>query len=111
MSKCTYGDNILDRLKDIPVEGQAGATWKYQGGNTLLLQEILLSVIDVSSGGVVLRKDLGAHWSDRRSLLGRGQCQGHERNYACFYTTASELPGWASSSGFGQGGGTPRSRT
>ena len=50
MAKSTYGENILERLKDYAVEGTAGHPWKYQGGNTMLLQEILLTVIDVPFG-------------------------------------------------------------
>jgi len=90
MSKCTYGDDILLRLGGYTVEGSPGAPWKYQGGNTLLLQEILLEVIDVS---------LGAWFSDKtwRTIGATTEAKwavdnaGHERNYACFYTTASEF--------------------
>ena len=89
MAKCTYGDNILDRLKGIPVKGQAGATWKYQGGNTLLLQEILLSVIDVSLGEWFSEKIWGPIGATEEACWAIDN-QGHERNYACFYSTASE---------------------
>lgn len=89
MAKCTYGENMLDRLQGFEVQGQAGATWKYQGGNTLLLQEILLSVIDVSLGEWFAQKIWGPLGAEEEACWAIDN-RGHERNYACFYSTASE---------------------
>ena len=89
MAKSTYGENILERLKDYAVEGTAGHPWKYQGGNTMLLQEILLTVIDVPFGQWFSDRiwgPLGATEEARWAI----DNQGHERNYCCFYTRATE---------------------
>lgn len=89
MAKCTYGEDILDRLTDYTVEGHAGVPWEYQGGNTLLLQEILLKVIDVPFGQWFHERiwnPLGATEEARWGVDNAG----HERNYCCFYTTARE---------------------
>ena len=89
MAKSTYGENILERLKDYAVEGTAGYPWKYQGGNTMLLQEILLTVIDVPFGQWFSDRiwgPLGATEEARWAI----DNQGHERNYCCFYTRATE---------------------
>lgn len=91
MAKCTYGDDILDRLPGYTVEGTAGVPWEYQGGNTLLLQEILLEVIDEPFGAWFHRRiwePIGAPEEARWGIDNAG----HERNYCCFYTTA---PGYA----------------
>lgn len=88
MAKCTYGKDILDRLPDYTVEGMAGIPWEYQGGNTLLLQEILLQVIDEPFGSWFHRRiwdPLGAPEEARWGIDNAG----HERNYCCFYTTAT----------------------
>lgn len=90
MSKCTYGDNILDRLQDYTVEGTAGVPWKYQGGNTLLLQEVLLEVIDVPFGDWFADKVWGPIGATTEAKWAVDNA-GHERNYACFYTTAPEF--------------------
>ena len=90
MSKSTYGDNILDRLSDYTVEGAPGTPWKYQGGNTMLLQEVLLKVIDVPLGVWFWEKiwnPIGATSEAKWAVDNAG----HERNYACFYTTAPEF--------------------
>ena len=89
MARSTYGRDILDRTAEYEVEGAAGTPWKYQGGNTLLLQEILLQVLDEPLGS----------WFERRIWQPLGCAedaewavdnQGHERNYCCFYTRATE---------------------
>lgn len=90
MSKCTYGDDILLRLGGYTVEGSPGAPWEYQGGNTLLLQEILLEVIDVSLGAWFSDKIWGPIGATTEAKWAVDNA-GHERNYACFYTTASEF--------------------
>lgn len=89
MAKCTYGDDILRRLENFEVEGQPGATWKYQGGNTLLLQEILLSVVDVSLGEWFSTHIWGPLGATEAAFWAIDN-QGHERNYACFYSTPSQ---------------------
>ncbi len=89
MAKSTYGSNILDRLEDYAVDETAGHPWKYQGGNTLLLQEILLAVIDIPFGDWFAQniwEPLGATEEARWAI----DNQGHERNYCCFYTRATE---------------------
>lgn len=89
MARSTYGKDILDRTAEYAVEGTAGIPWKYQGGNTLLLQEILLTLIDEPLGS----------WFERRIWQPLGCAEdaewavdnrGHERNYCCFYTRAKE---------------------
>jgi CubicO group peptidase (beta-lactamase class C family) len=88
MAKCTYGKDILNRLPNYTVEETAGIPWKYQGGNTLLLQEILLQVIDEPFGVWFHRRiwdPIGAPEEARWGIDNAG----HERNYCCFYTTAS----------------------
>lgn len=90
MAKCTYGEDILDRLPHYHVEGEAGVPWKYQGGNTMLLQEILLQVIDMPLGAWFASRiwePLGATASAEWGVDNAG----HERNYGCFYTTAPEF--------------------
>lgn len=90
MARSTYGKDILERLGGYAVEEHAGTPWKYQGGNTLLLQEILLTVVDVPLGvwfAERIWEPLGATAEARWSIDNRG----HERNYCCFYTTAPEF--------------------
>lgn len=90
MARSTYGKDILERLEGFAVEEHAGTPWKYQGGNTLLLQEILLTVIDVPLGEWFSSRiwgPLGATEEARWSI----DNQGHERNYCCFYTTAPQF--------------------
>lgn len=90
MSKCTYGDNIIDRLQDYTVEGAAGTPWKYQGGNTLLLQEVLLAVIDVPLGTWFAEKIWNPIGATAEAMWAVDNA-GNERNYACFYTTSTEF--------------------
>jgi len=87
MAKCTYGEDILDRLQDYTVEGTAGIPWEYQGGNTLLLQEILLQVIDEPFGSWFHRRIWDPLGAPEVAEWGIDNA-GHERNYCCFYTTA-----------------------
>ena len=88
MAKCTYGKDILDRLPDYTVEGTAGIPWEYQGGNTLLLQEILLEVIDEPFGSWFHRRIWDPLGAPEEACWGIDNA-GHERNYCCFYTTAT----------------------
>ena len=90
MAKCTYGKDILDRLTHYRVNGEAGIPWKYQGGNTMLLQEILLQVIDVSLGEWFASRIWSPLGATSAAEWGMDNA-GHERNYGCFYTTAPEF--------------------
>lgn len=89
MARSTYGRDILDRTAQYAVEGAAGTPWKYQGGNTLVLQDILLHLIDEPLGS----------WFERRIWHPLGCAEdaawavdnrGHERNYCCFFSRAKE---------------------
>ncbi len=89
MAKSTYGHDILDRTAEYAIHEGAGAPWQYQGGNTLILQEILLSVIDVPLGvwfSETIWKPLGAEQDAAWDI----DNQGHERNYCCFYSRARD---------------------
>jgi CubicO group peptidase (beta-lactamase class C family) len=90
MSKCTYGDDILDRLRGYTVTGAPGTPWKYQGGNTLLLHEVLLKVIDVPLGTWFAEKIWGPIGATAEAKWAVDNA-GHERNYACFYSTGVEF--------------------
>lgn len=89
MAKCTYGKDIMRRLQDYTVEGTAGIPWKYQGGNTLLLQEILLQVIDVPLGDWFHQKIWDPLGATEEALWSIDNA-GNERNYCCFYTRGTE---------------------
>lgn len=89
MAKSTYGEDILDRTAQYAVEGTAGIPWKYQGGNTLVLQEILSTVVDMPL----------SDWFAQRVWAPIGAVepaawavdnQGDERNYCCFYARATD---------------------
>ena len=90
MAKSTYGDGILDRTADHEVDGSAGTPWAYQGGNTLILQEILLSVLDVPLGtwfANTVWQPIGAEQDAAWAV----DDQGHERNYCCFYARSKDF--------------------
>lgn len=89
MAKSTYGKDILDRLRDHHVQGEAGIPWKYEGGNTLLLQEILLTVTGMPLGDWFAQKIWSPIGAQEEALWAVDN-RGHERNYCCFYSTASE---------------------
>ena len=89
MAKSTYGHSILERTASYDVDGEAGMPWKYQGGNTLILQEILLTVTNVPLGtwfAETVWQPLGAAEDAAWAV----DDQGHERNYCCFYSRATE---------------------
>ena len=86
MAKSTYGHSILERTASYEVDGEAGMPWKYQGGNTLILQEILLTVTNVPLGtwfAETVWQPLGAAEDAAWAV----DDQGHER------TTAASTPG------------------
>lgn len=90
MAKSTYGRDILQRTAEYAVEGTAGTPWKYQGGNTLILQEILSAVIDAPLSDWFAErvwKPIGAVESAAWAV----DNQGHERNYCCFFARATDL--------------------
>ena len=89
MARSTYGHGILERTASYNVNGEAGVPWKYQGGNTLILQEVLLSLIDMPLGiwfAETIWQPLGAAEDAAWAV----DDQGHERNYCCFYSRATE---------------------
>ena len=89
MARSTYGNDVLERTATYAVDGTAGTPWAYQGGNTLLLQEILIGLVDEPLGRWFERRiwqPLGCAESAEWAIDNRG----HERNYCCFYTRAKE---------------------
>ena len=89
MARSTYGRDILQRTAGYTVEGDAGVPWLYQGGNTLILHEILLAVIEEPLGtwfAEQIWKPVGAGEDAAWAVDNRGQ----ERNYCCFYSRATE---------------------
>ena len=89
MAKSTYGRDILDRTAGYAIQGEAGRPWQYQGGNTLILQEVLLSVTDMPLGtwfSETIWKPIGAEEDAAWAI----DNQGNERNYCCFYSRARD---------------------
>ena len=109
MSKCTYGDDILAEAWRLYCRRLPRCALEYQGGNTLLLQEILLEVIDVPLGAWFSDKDLGAHRSDRQRQNGRWTMPVMSAITPASTPRLQNSPDWANScSDSGQVDGTRR---
>ena len=87
MAKCYYGQDIFSLMPGYEVEDKPGTPWKYQGGNTLLLHEILRKV----TGKTLSTWFSETIWSPceatQDAKWGVDE-KGIERNFAAFYSTA-----------------------
>jgi CubicO group peptidase (beta-lactamase class C family) len=90
MAKCYYGRDVRSLLPQYEVEGKPGFPWKYQGGNTLLLGEILNKVTGMSIAEWFSETIWTPSGATKDAKWGVDE-KNFERNFAAFYTTSVEF--------------------
>ena len=98
MSKCTYGDDILlTAWRTITVEGSRRCALEIPRRQHPVASGNPIGGHRRVSGCLVLGQRSGGPLERQTEAKWAVDNAGHERNYACFYTTASEFARWASS--------------
>lgn len=90
-ARAYYGPNILGLLNPYRPESEPGTVWHYQGGNTMLLAEIISKVQDLPLATLVGSRvwtPMGAVMDARWGLDG---IDGTERCFAQFYATSRDF--------------------
>ena len=90
MAKCYYGQDVFSLLPPYEVDGRPGAPWKYQGGNTLILHEILLKVTGETLSDW-FSKTLWGPSGAVQDAKWAVDSKGVERNFAAFYANALDF--------------------
>ncbi|MBL4710129.1 MAG: serine hydrolase [Flavobacteriales bacterium] len=90
MAKVYYGENLYDLTVQKPVKFDAGKTWHYQGGNSLLLSFILKKAT-----GLSLSEYFSTHFwkplgTSKDALWTLNKLNGMEKSYCCFYSNARD---------------------
>lgn len=90
-AKAYFGDDLWALTAPYRVDGEPGTEWKYEGGNTVLLSELLTSATDRLLSEAFSRDiwqrvgaEQGAYWNIDRE-------DGHEKAFSAFYATARDF--------------------
>lgn len=93
MAKAYYREGIRSLVEPYVVSGEPGLRWKYEGGNTMLLEEILSSLGKGSLSHWIeqgLWQPMGAENDAFWGLDGPDESGGIERCFAQFYATSRD---------------------
>ncbi len=90
MAKAYYGDNIPDLVKEYRPTGKAGESFKYLGGNTLLLGFIIENVTGKKLAAYASEKLWQPMGAEKTALWSTDDQTNSERSYCCFYSNARD---------------------
>lgn len=91
MAKAYYGTDLMKKTLSYEAEDKPGEEWKYLGGNTILLSEIVRRVSGMTLSDFVSKhiwKKIGAPHAAYWNLDEEG---GDEKAYCCFYTSLRDF--------------------
>ncbi len=94
MAKAYYRDNMQELLEPFRVPEAPGSKWKYEGGNTMLLGELIAGLDEGSLSHWVesrLWNPMGAQYDAFWALDGPDDEGGIERCFAAYYATSRDL--------------------
>lgn len=94
MAKAYYRDNMQDLLEEYEVPVEHGSEWMYQGGNTMLLGELVANLGRGTLSGWVERglwQPMGAQEDAFWGLDAPDEAGGIERCFAMYYATPRDF--------------------
>jgi len=91
MAKAYYGSDIKKLNENYTVTETPGETWKYLGGNTIILSFILEEVTGMSLSDYMSRKIWQPIGAKNEALWSLDHKNGREKSYCCFYSNARDF--------------------
>lgn len=91
MAKAYYGTDIENLNKGYSVTETPGKTWKYLGGNTIILSFIIEKVTGVSISEYMSQKVWQPIGAKNAALWSLDKKDGREKSYCCFYSNARDF--------------------
>lgn len=91
MAKAYYGDDIKKLNEDYNVTETPGETWRYLGGNTIILSFILEKVTGGSISDYMSKKVWQPIGAKNEALWSLDKKDGLEKAYCCFYSNARDF--------------------
>lgn len=91
MAKAYYGRNLKELTYKYKVEEEPGKTWRYLGGNTILLSFILENATGQSLSAYMSEKLWQPLGAQQRALWTLDKKKGVEKAYCCFYSNAKDF--------------------
>ena len=91
MAKAYYGTDIKKLNEDYTVTETPGETWRYLGGNTIILSFILEKATGVSVSEYMSQKVWQPIGAKNAALWSLDHKDGREKAYCCFYSNARDF--------------------
>jgi CubicO group peptidase (beta-lactamase class C family) len=91
MAKAYYGSDIKKLNKNYTVTETPGETWRYLGGNTIILSFILEKVTGTSIAEYMSEKVWQPIGAKNVALWSLDKKDGREKAYCCFYSNARDF--------------------
>ncbi|MBL4593201.1 MAG: serine hydrolase [Flavobacteriales bacterium] len=91
MAKAYYGTDIKELNEDYSVTDTPGETWKYLGGNTIILSFILEKVTGTTIAEYMSQKVWQPIGAKNAALWSLDEKDGREKAYCCFYSNARDF--------------------
>lgn len=91
MAKTYYGKNLYDLTVEKEIIHPAGAVWKYQGGNTLLLSFILEEATGKTLSEYFSENIWQPIGASQDALWTLNKKNGLEKSFCCFYSNAQDF--------------------
>ena len=91
MAKAYYGTNLKELNNDYEVTDTPGETWRYLGGNTIILSFILEEVTGTTISEYMSQKVWQPIGAKNAALWSLDKKDGREKAYCCFYSNARDF--------------------
>ena len=91
MAKAYYGTDIKKLNEDYAVTETPGETWRYLGGNTIILSFILEKVTKMTISEYMSEKVWQPIGAKNAALWSLDKKDGREKAYCCFYSNARDF--------------------
>ncbi|MEO0403733.1 MAG: serine hydrolase, partial [Bacteroidota bacterium] len=90
-AKAYYNDDLFSLTAPYLVEKKAGSVWKYQGGDTVILHELLEKVTGKTLAGYFSEKIWQAIGAEHEAYWGLDDDHGKEKAFSAVYATARDF--------------------
>jgi len=91
MAKAYYGSDIKKLNEDYTVTEKPGITWRYLGGNTIILSLLLEKVTSTTISEYMSQKVWQPIGAKNPALWSLDKKNGREKAYCCFYSSARDF--------------------
>lgn len=90
-AKAYYNDDLFAITEPYRVEGRAGSTWQYQGGNTVILHEVLEKVTGKTLSDYFSEQVYSQIGAEQDAYWGLDDPDGKEKAFSAVYATARDF--------------------